>query len=82
MLSILKYLKLDKYLVGTKFQSTFTEKNIDSTKKKNLKKQLHKRLKLIEKEFEKLTRKNVPKMQVRKKTYRAYLNVVNLRVQN
>ena len=31
-LLILKYLKLDKYLLGNKFQSTFIDKNVDSTK--------------------------------------------------
>ena len=56
-LSILKYFKLDKYLPGKKFQSTFIDKNLDSTKKKNLKKKLDKPLKNIEKEFEKLTGK-------------------------
>ena len=32
--SRLKYSKLDKYLPGNKFQSTFIDKNLDSTKKK------------------------------------------------
>ena len=59
--SILKYFKLDKYLPGNKFQSTFIDKNLDSTKKKNLKKKLDKRLKNIENEFEKLTGKKVLK---------------------
>ena len=43
------------------------DKNLDSTKKKNLKKKLDKHLKNIEKEFGKLTRKKVLKMQGRKK---------------
>ena len=79
--SILKYFKLDKYLPGNKFQSTFIDKNLDSTKKKNLKKKLDKRLKNIEKEFEKLTDKKMLKMQGRKKNYLSYIKVVNLRVQ-
>ena len=66
-MSILKYFKLDKYLPHDKFQSTFIDKNIDSTNKKNLKKKLEKRLKNIEKEFAKLTGKNVLKMKGRKK---------------
>ena len=32
--SILKYFKLDKYLPRNKFQSTFIDKNVDTTKKK------------------------------------------------
>ena len=79
--SILKYFKLDKYLPGNKFQSTFIDKNVDSTKKKNLKTKLDKRLKNIEKEFEKLTAKKVLKLQRRKKNYLAYLKTVNLMVQ-
>ena len=65
--SILKYIKWDKYLPGNKFQSTFIDKNVDRTKKKNIKKKLEKRLKNIENEFEKLTGKKVLKMQGRKK---------------
>ena len=61
-LSILKYFKLDKYLLGNKFQSTFIDKIVDSTKEKNLKTVLDKRLKNIEKEFEKLAGKKVLKM--------------------
>ena len=61
-LSILKYFKLDKYLLGNKFQSTFIDKIVDSTKEKNLKTVLDKRLKNIEKEFEKLTGKKMLKM--------------------
>ena len=81
-MSILKYFKLDKYLPGNKFQSTFIDKNVDSKKKKNLKKKLPKDLKNIEKEFEKLPGKKVLKMQGRKKNYLPYFKVVNLREQN
>ena len=65
--SILKYFKWDKYLPGNKFQSTFIDKNVDRTKKKNIKKKLEKRLKNIENEFGRLTGKKVLKMQGRKK---------------
>ena len=81
-LSILKCLKLDEYLPGNKFQSTFIDKIVDSTKEKNLKKELGKPLKNIEKEFEKLTGKKVLKMQGRKKNYLLYIKVVNLREKN
>ena len=67
MSSILKYFKSDKYLPHDTFQSTFIDKNIDSTNKKILKNKLEKRLKNIEKEFEKLTGKKVLKMKGRKK---------------
>ena len=40
--SILKYFKLDKYLPRNKFQSTFINKDLDSTKKKKSKKQTSK----------------------------------------
>ena len=60
----------------------FIDKNVDSTKKKNLKRKLEETLKNIEKEFKKLTGKKVLKMQGRKKNYLAYLKVVNLMVQN
>ena len=33
-MSRLKYFKLDKYPPGKKFQSTFIDKDVDSTKKK------------------------------------------------
>ena len=82
LLSILKYFKLDKNLQGNKFQSTFIDKNLDSTKKKNLKKKLGKRLKNLEKEFEKLTGKKVLKIHGTKKNFLAYIKVINLRVQN
>ena len=65
-LSIIKYCKLDKCLPSNKSQSTIIDKNVDSTKKKNLKK-LDKHMKNIQKEFEKLTGKNVLKIQGRKK---------------
>ena len=64
--SILKYFKLDKYLPGNKFQSTFIHKDLHSTKKKNLKNKLQKRLKNIEIEFAKLTGKKVLKGSVEK----------------
>ena len=64
---MLKYFKLDKYLPGNKFQSTFIDKNVDSTNQKNLKQKLQKRLKNIEKELQKLTGNKVLKMQCRKK---------------
>ena len=57
------------------------DKNLDSTKKKNLKKKLDKHLKNIEKEFEKLTGKKVLKIHGTKTNYLAYIKVVNLRVQ-
>ena len=60
----------------------FIDKNVDSTKKKNLKRKLEETLKNIEKEFKKLTGKKMLKMQGRKKNYLAYLKVVNLMVQN
>ena len=62
--------------------TTFIDKNVDTTKKKNLKKKLDKRLKNIEKEFEKLTGKKVLKIQGTKTNYLAYFKVVNWRVQN
>ena len=65
--SILKYFKLDKYLPGNKFQSTFIHKDLHSTKKKNLKNKLQKRLKNIQKEFQKLTGKKALKTQRRKR---------------
>ena len=80
--SILKYFKLDKYLPGNKFQSTFIDKNVDSTNKKNLKTKLDQRLENIEKEFENLTGKKLLKMQGRKINYLAYLRLVNVSVQN
>ena len=81
-LSIIKYCKLDKCLPSNKSQSTIIDKNVDSTKKKNLKKKLDTRLKNIEKEFEKVTGKKVLKIQGTKTNYLAYTKVVNLRVQN
>ena len=80
--SILKYFNLDKYLPGNKFQSTFIDKIVDSTKEKNLKKKLDKPLKNLETEFEKVIGKKVLKMQPRKKNYLPYLKVVNLREKN
>ena len=62
--------------------TTFIDKNVDTTKKKNLQKKLDKRLKNIEKEFEKLTGKKVLKIQGTKTNYLAYFKVVNWRVQN
>ena len=64
--SIVKYFKLDTYLPGNKFQSNFIDKDVDSTKKKNLKNKLQKRLKNIEIEFAKLTGKKVLKGSVEK----------------
>ena len=75
--SILKYFKLDTYLPGNKFQSNFIHKDVDSTKKKNLKNKLQKRLKNIEKEFAKLTRKKALKRQRRK---RNTLHILKLQI--
>ena len=75
--SILKYFKLDTYLPGNKFQSNFIDKDVDSTKKKNLKNKLQKRLKNIEKEFAKLTRKKALKRQRRK---RNTLHILKLQI--
>ena len=75
--SILKYFKLDTYLPGDKFQSNFIDKDVDSTKKKNLKNKLQKRLKNIEKEFEKLTGKKALKTLCRK---RNTLHILKLQI--
>ena len=75
--SILKYFKLDTYLPGNKFQSNFIHKDLHSTKKKNLKNKLQKRLKNIEKEFAKLTRKKALKRQRRK---RNTLHILKLQI--
>ena len=81
-LSIPNHFTLDKYLAGNKLQSTFIDKIVDSTKEKKLKKKLDKPLKNLQREFEKLIRKKVLKMQPRNKNYLAYLKVVNLREEN